>query len=151
MRRPTCWRSTSRPDNRNLLTKLMAVYSDDQGLVAADRGHPAHRRDGRGPAAAREVLQHRGDDRAQELSRLDEAADYYEEALEHCRPTEGDARSRAWSPCLTENRTGSGSSARYERRIERMPRRVRGPGHRRDARRLRRDPRSAGSDARPMR
>lgn len=108
------------PDNRNLLTKLMGVYSDAQDwsrlieviLRIADMVQAPDQLAKYYNTAA--TIAH------QELGRFDEAANYYEEALAHMPPTQGQAQLKGLVECLTQNQDWERLDRAYEARIERM-------------------------------
>jgi tetratricopeptide (TPR) repeat protein len=108
------------PQNRNLLTKLMGVYSDAQDwsrlieiilriaemVDAPDQlakyyntaAHIAHK----------------------QLGRYDEAANYYEAALTHIAPEHGGAQVEGLVRCLTENQDWERLERVYETRFGRL-------------------------------
>jgi tetratricopeptide (TPR) repeat protein len=108
------------PDNRNLLTKLMAVYSDAQDwsrlieiiLRIADMVQQADQLAKYFNTAA--TIAHR------ELGRFDEAANYYEQALTHVPPTGGHAQLTGLVECLTQNQDWERLGRAYEMRVQRM-------------------------------
>jgi tetratricopeptide (TPR) repeat protein len=108
------------PDNRNLLTKLMGVYSDAQDWprlieiilrIAEMVKEPAQLAKYFNTAAT--IAQH-------ELGRFDEAANYYEESLGHLPPEVGDPQFAGLVQCLTENQDWERLERAYETRIARL-------------------------------
>ncbi|HEX2677747.1 MAG TPA: tetratricopeptide repeat protein, partial [Polyangiales bacterium] len=108
------------PDNRNLLTKLMGVYSDAQDWsrlievilrIAEMVQDPAQLAKYYNTAA---TIAH------QELGRFDEAANYYEEALAHLPPGQGALQLKGLVECLTQNQDWERLDRAYETRAERM-------------------------------
>jgi tetratricopeptide (TPR) repeat protein len=108
------------PENRNLLTKLMAVYSDAQDWprlieiilrIAEMVEDSAQLAKYYNTAAA--IAQ-------QELGRFDEAANYYEESLAHLPPDVGDPQFQGLTQCLTENQDWERLERAYETRITRL-------------------------------
>jgi tetratricopeptide (TPR) repeat protein len=109
-----------RPDNRNLLTKLMAVYSDAKDwprLIEVILRIAEMVKDSAALAkyynTAATIAHH-------ELSRFDEAANYYEEALSHLAPAEGAAQFEGLTQCLTENQDWERLERAFEARIARL-------------------------------
>jgi tetratricopeptide (TPR) repeat protein len=108
------------PDNRNLLTKLMAVYSDAQDwsrlieiiLRIADMVQAPDQLAKYFNTAA--TIAH------QQLGRFDEAANYYEQALSHLPPAAGQAQLLGLVECLTENQDWERLARAYETRVARM-------------------------------
>lgn len=108
------------PDNRNLLTKLMGVYSDAQDwsrlieviLRIADMVQAPEQLAKYYNTAA--TIAH------QELGRFDEAANYYEEALAHLPPGQGQAQLKGLVECLTQNQDWERLDRAYEARADRM-------------------------------
>ncbi len=108
------------PDNRNLLTKLMAVYSDAQDwsrlieviLRIAEMVQTPDQLAKYYNTAA--TIAH------QELGRFDEAANYYEEALSHLPPGTGQAQLKGLVECLTQNQDWDRLERAYETRVQRM-------------------------------
>ncbi len=108
------------PDSRNLLTKLMGVYSDAQDWsrlievilrIAEMVQQPDQLAKYYNTAA---TIAH------QELGRFDEAANYYEEALSHLAPTAGQSQLKGLVECLTQNQDWERLERAYEARAERM-------------------------------
>ena len=109
-----------KPDSRNLLTKLMAVYSDAKdwprlieiilriAAMVQDAGQLAKYYN----TAA--TIAH------VELGRFDEAANYYEEALAYLPTEAGDAQFDGLVQCLTENQDWERLERAYEARITRL-------------------------------
>ncbi|MFI5309099.1 MAG: tetratricopeptide repeat protein, partial [Polyangiales bacterium] len=108
------------PENRNLLTKLMGVYSDAQDwprlieviLRIAEMVKDSVQLAKYYNTAA--VIAH------QELGRFDEAANYYEESLSHLPPDAGDSQFEGLVRCLTENQDWDRLERAYETRIGRL-------------------------------
>lgn len=108
------------PHNRNLLSKLMAVYSDAQDwsrlievilriaeMVDSDEQLAKYYN------TAANIAQ-------KELGRYDEAANYYELALSHLPPESGQAQLDGLVRCLTENQDWERLDRAYETRISRL-------------------------------
>jgi tetratricopeptide (TPR) repeat protein/serine/threonine protein kinase len=109
-----------KPDSRNLLTKLMSVYSDAQDwprLIEVILRIAEMVKDSPQLAkyynTAATIAHH-------ELSRFDEAANYYEESLSHVPPEEGDAQFEGLVACLTENQNWERLERAYETRVSRL-------------------------------
>ena len=109
-----------KPDSRNLLTKLMGVYSDAQDWprlieiilrIAEMVKDPPQLAKYYNTAAT--IAHH-------ELGRFDEAANYYEEALSHLPPDAGDAQFSGLVQCLTENQDWERLERAYETRVSRL-------------------------------
>ncbi|HKU41669.1 MAG TPA: tetratricopeptide repeat protein, partial [Polyangiales bacterium] len=108
------------PNNRNLLTKLMAVYSDAQDwsrlieviLRIADMVE-AHDQLAKYYNTAATIAH-------KELGRFDEAANYYELALSHLPEGTAAAQYDALTECLTENQDWERLDRVYESRIDRL-------------------------------
>jgi tetratricopeptide (TPR) repeat protein len=109
-----------RPDSRNLLTKLMGVYSDAKDWPRLIEIILRIAEMVKEPAALAKYYNTAATIAHQELSRFDEAANYYEEALSHLGPEEGDAQFMGLTQCLTENQDWERLERAYERRIARM-------------------------------
>ncbi|MDH5671376.1 MAG: protein kinase [Myxococcales bacterium] len=109
-----------KPDNRNLLTKLMGVYSDAQDWprlievilrIAEMVGEAAQKAKYYNTAASIAHL---------ELGRFDEAANYYEAALSNMIGADGDSQFEGLVACLTENQDWDRLERAYQGRIERL-------------------------------
>lgn len=109
-----------RPDNRNLLTKLMGVYSDAKDWPRLIEIILRIAEMVKEPAALAKYYNTAATIAHQELGRFDEAANYYEEALSHIAPEEGDAQFKGLTACLTENQDWERLERAYDRRITRM-------------------------------
>lgn len=109
-----------KPDSRNLLTKLMGVYSEGKDwprlieiiLRIADMVRDSVQLAKYFNTAA--TIAHT------ELGRFDEAANYYESALSHMAPSAGDAQFSGLVQCLTENQDWERLERAYETRIGRL-------------------------------
>jgi tetratricopeptide (TPR) repeat protein/serine/threonine protein kinase len=108
------------PQNRNLLSKLMAVYSDahDWSRLIEVIMRIAKMVDSRDQKAkyfntAANIAQ-------KELGRYDEAANYYETALANMPPEDGEAQFSGLVVCLTENQDWERLERAYTQRIERL-------------------------------
>ena len=108
------------PNNRNLLTKLMAVYSDAQDWsrlievilrIAEMVDAPDQVAKYYNTAA---TIAHK------ELGRFDEAANYYEAALASLPPQSGAAQLDGLVECLIQNQDWERLERAYETRLERM-------------------------------
>jgi tetratricopeptide (TPR) repeat protein len=108
------------PNNRNLLTKLMAVYSDAQDWsrlievilrIAEMVDAPDQMAKYYNTAA---TIAHK------ELGRFDEAANYYEAALAQLPPKSGGAQLEGLVECLIQNQDWERLERAYETRTERM-------------------------------
>ena len=109
-----------KPDSRNLLTKLMGVYSDAQDwprlievilrIAEMVKDSPQLAKYYNTAAA---IAHH-------ELSRFDEAANYYEESLSHVPPEDGDTQFEGLVACLTENQNWERLERAYETRVARL-------------------------------
>ncbi|MGD8860371.1 MAG: protein kinase [Myxococcales bacterium] len=107
-----------KPDDRNLLSKLMGVYSDAKDwprlieviLRIADMVEDdAQLAKYYNTAASIAHL---------ELGRFDEAANYYEEALAHMPADRGDEQFEGLVQCLTENQDWDRLEGAYQKRID---------------------------------
>jgi len=109
-----------KPDSRNILTKLMGVYSDAQDwthlieiiLRIADMVDDAAQLSKYFNTAA--TIAHH------ELGRFDEAANYYEAALSHLSPEKGEAQFAGLVQCLTQNQDWERLERAYESRVDRL-------------------------------
>ncbi|HET8933350.1 MAG TPA: tetratricopeptide repeat protein [Polyangiales bacterium] len=108
------------PQNRNLLTKLMAVYSDahDWSRLIEVIMRIAKMVDSKEQRAkyfntAANIAQ-------KELGRYDEAANYYETALANMPAEEGEAQFAGLVLCLTENQDWERLERAYTQRFERL-------------------------------
>jgi tetratricopeptide (TPR) repeat protein len=108
------------PNNRNLLTKLMAVYSDAQDWsrlievilrIAEMIEAPDQLAKYYNTAA---TIAHK------ELGRFDEAAKYYELALTYLPPESGKAQLEGLVQCLTQNQDWERLERAYETRTQRL-------------------------------
>ncbi|MDD9937402.1 MAG: hypothetical protein OXT09_27575, partial [Myxococcales bacterium] len=109
-----------KPDNRNLLTKLMGVYSDAHDwprLIEVILRISEMVKD---DAQLAKYFNTAASIAHMELGRFDEAANYYEEALSHMVPGDGDAQFEGLVACLTENQDWERLERAYESRIARM-------------------------------
>jgi len=108
------------PQNRNLLTKLMAVYSDSQdwsrlievilriaGMVDS-------------PEQLAKYYNTAANIAHKQLGRYDEAANYYEAALTHLPPEQGHSQLLGLVECLTENQDWERLERAYATRYERL-------------------------------
>jgi serine/threonine protein kinase/tetratricopeptide (TPR) repeat protein len=108
------------PQNRNLLTKLMAIYSDAQDwsrlieviLRIAEMVESSDQLAKYYNTAAN--IAHK------ELGRFDEAANYYEAALTHLPPGSGQAQLDGLVQCLSENQDWERLDRAYDARISRL-------------------------------
>ncbi len=109
-----------RPNDRNLLTKLMSVYSDAQDWtrlievilrIASMVDAPDQLAKYYNTAA---TIAHK------ELGRFDEAANYYELALSHMSEGAGQAQFDALVQCLSENQDWERLDRVYETRLDRL-------------------------------
>ena len=108
-----------RPKDRNLLAKLMAVYSDagdyprliEVILRIADLVDK--------PDQLAKYYQTAATIAHQELGRFDEAANYYEEALANLPIETGDAQFEGLCQCLSQNQDWDRLEQAYEARFER--------------------------------
>jgi tetratricopeptide (TPR) repeat protein/serine/threonine protein kinase len=108
------------PNNRNLLSKLMAVYSDNHDwsrlieviLRIADMVEAPDQLAKYYNTAA--TIAHK------ELGRFDEAANYYELALTHLPEGDGQAQFEALVQCLSQNQDWERIDRAYESRLERL-------------------------------
>jgi serine/threonine protein kinase/tetratricopeptide (TPR) repeat protein len=108
------------PQNRNLLSKLMAVYSDahDWSRLIEVIMRIAKMVDSKEQRAkyyntAANIAQ-------KELGRYDEAANYYETALSNMSPEEGQGQFAGLVLCLTENQDWERLERAYAHRFERL-------------------------------
>jgi tetratricopeptide (TPR) repeat protein/tRNA A-37 threonylcarbamoyl transferase component Bud32 len=111
-----------KPDNRNLLTKLMSIYSDAQDwprLIEVILRIAEMVKDSQQLAkyynTAASIAQG-------ELGRFDEAANYYEASLSYVPDGEGDGQFRGLQQCLSENQDWDRLDRAYESHIERLKR-----------------------------
>lgn len=109
-------------DNRNLLTKLMAIYSDSQDwprLIEIILRIAEMVKDSQQLAkyynTAASIAQ-------QELGRFDEAANYFEAALSYVPLGEGDSQFKGLQQCLSENQDWDRLDRAYEAHIDRLKR-----------------------------
>jgi serine/threonine protein kinase/tetratricopeptide (TPR) repeat protein len=108
------------PQNRNLLTKLMAIYSDAQDwsrlieviLRIAEMVESSDQLAKYYNTAAN--IAHK------ELGRFDEAANYYEAALTHLPPGSGQPQLEGLVQCLSENHDWERLDRAYDARISRL-------------------------------
>lgn len=109
-----------KPDSRNLLTKLMSVYSDAKDwprlieiiLRIAEMVNDA--------AQVAKYYTTAASIAQVELHRFDEAANYFEHALARLSPDGGQVQFDALVQCLTENQDWDRLERAYETRIERL-------------------------------
>lgn len=110
----------SQPNNRNLLTKLMAVYSDNHDwsrlieviLRIADMVESPDQLAKYYNTAA--TIAHK------ELGRFDEAANYYELALSHMPEGTGQSQFESLVQCLAQNQDWERIDRAYESRLDRL-------------------------------
>jgi tetratricopeptide (TPR) repeat protein len=110
----------AQPNNRNLLTKLMAVYSDNHDwsrlieviLRIADMVESPDQLAKYYNTAA--TIAHK------ELGRFDEAANYYELALSHLPEGNGQAQFESLVQCLGQNQDWERIDRAYETRLEKL-------------------------------
>lgn len=109
-----------KPANRNLLTKLMTIYSDAQDWprvievilrIAEMVKEPVQFAKYYNTAA---TIAHK------QLGRFDEAATYYQESLSKLPAEEGDSQFTGLVQCLTENQDWERLERAYELRISRL-------------------------------
>ncbi|HEX7477252.1 MAG TPA: protein kinase [Polyangiales bacterium] len=108
------------PDNRNLLTKLMGVYSDAQDWSRLIEVILRIAEMVQAPDQLAKYYNTAATIAHQELGRFDEAANYYEEALANLQPTAGQAQLKGLVECLTQNQDWERLERAYEARAERM-------------------------------
>ncbi len=108
------------PESRNLLTKLMGVYSDAQDwprLIEVILRIAEMVKD---PVQLAKYFNTAAVIAQQELGRFDEAANYYEESLSHLAPDAGDPQFQGLVQCLTENQDWERLERAYEARVTRL-------------------------------
>jgi len=108
------------PHNRNLLSKLMAVYSDahDWSRLIEVILRIAEMVDS--PEQLAKYYNTAANIAQKELGRYDEAANYYEAALAQLPPESGQAQLDGLVRCLTENQDWERLSRAYETRFARL-------------------------------
>jgi len=109
-----------KPDNRNLLTKLMSIYSDSQDwprLIEVILRIAEMVKD---PQQLAKYYNTAASIAQTQLGRFDEAANYYEAALSYVPSGEGDQQFRGLSQCLSENQDWDRLDRAYEAHIDRL-------------------------------
>jgi tetratricopeptide (TPR) repeat protein/tRNA A-37 threonylcarbamoyl transferase component Bud32 len=109
-----------KPENRNLLTKLMSIYSDSQDwprLIEVILRIAEMVKD---PQQLAKYYNTAASIAQTQLGRFDEAANYYEAALSYVPSGEGDQQFRGLSQCLSENQDWDRLDRAYEAHIDRL-------------------------------
>jgi tetratricopeptide (TPR) repeat protein len=109
-----------KPDSRNLLTKLMGVYSEAKDWPRLIEIILRIAEMVREPAQLAKYYNTAATIAHSELGRFDEAANYYEQALAHVPHEQGDAQFAGLVQCLTENQDWERLERAYEMRIGRV-------------------------------
>jgi tetratricopeptide (TPR) repeat protein/tRNA A-37 threonylcarbamoyl transferase component Bud32 len=108
------------PDNRNLLTKLMSIYSDSQDwprLIEIILRIAEMVKD---PQQLAKYYNTAASIAQTQLGRFDEAANYFEAALSYVPAGEGDQQFKGLSQCLSENQDWDRLDRAYEAHIDRL-------------------------------
>lgn len=109
-----------KPDSRNLLTKLMGVYSDAKDWPRLIEIILRIAQMVKDPVQVAKYYSTAATIAHNELRRFDEAANYYEQALAHIGPEGGQAQLEGLVQCLTENQDWERLERAYEARVERL-------------------------------